>query len=266
MRQLAKRFLWLSLAAAAMLCSASAASAAARSYRLSAKANARKFKRVEHFSNELPKMRAEVKETLDHPQRDEKTAVAAIVRIMDKTYMRVGSERYAQRERQAKRKNRPEQEPSYGASSLRKEHVKIKGDTVRFEFAGKSHVRWDTEPTKDAKLVGALKLFLKKKAKADRVFTTTEADGEVKDVTERNVREYFGEHGAQPKDMRTLHANELRRAELEKLPEPRSKREAERNLDTAIQNVAAKLHHTPAIDRASYQNGAELKAYVAAAE
>lgn len=206
----------------------------------SKKAAAAKFARVERFQkNGLGRMRAKVTRTLKKPKADHATAVAAIVRIMDTTYMRVGSEKYAQKKK-----------PSFGASSLRKEQVAVRGDKVSFDFMGKSGVHWQ-RTVRDRELAGAIKLFLK--SPGERLF---QLDGAA--VTEADVRDFLRPFGAVPKDLRTLHANLLLDIELARLGAPRSKAK----LDLAVKTVAAHLLHTPAISRAAYLNPVKLTTYL----
>jgi DNA topoisomerase-1 len=206
----------------------------------SKKAAAAKFARVERFrKNGLGRTRAAVTRSLRAPKADHATAVAAIVRIMDTTYMRVGSEKYA---RKAK--------PSFGASSLRKSQVKVRGDKVSFDFMGKSGVHWQ-RTVRDRELAGAIKLFLKSPGK--RLFQL-----ETGAVTEADIRDFLHPFGAVPKDFRTLHANLLLDRELARLGKPRSKAK----LDRAVKYVAGELHHTPAISRAAYLDPVKLKTYL----
>lgn len=220
---------------------AGAPKAKARGFRpQSKKAAAAKFARVERFEKSgLGRTRAKVTRALRNPKADRATAVAAIVRIMDTTTMRVGSEKYAQKKK-----------PSFGASSLRKDQVEVRGDRVSFDFMGKSGVHWQ-RTVRDRELAGAIKLFLK--SPGARLF---QLDGAA--VTEADVRDFLRPFGALPKDFRTLHANRLLDVELARLGEPRSKAK----LDLAVKAVAAHLGHTPAISRAAYLNPVKLKTYL----
>lgn len=213
---------------------------AARGFRpQSKKAAAAKFARVEAFEKQgLGKTRAKVSRALEKPKADRATATAAIVRIMDTTYMRVGSEKYA---RKAK--------PSFGASSLRKDQVKIRGDRVTFDFMGKSGVHWQ-RTVRDRQLAGALRLFLRSPGK--RLFQLESGA-----VTESDVRDFLRPYGALPKDFRTLHANRLLDIELRKPGAP-----SKAKLDAAVRAAAEALGHTPAISRAAYLNPVKLETYL----
>ena len=176
---------------------------------------------------------------LKRPKADQATAVAAIVRIMDTTYMRVGSEKYAQKK----------EKPSFGASSLRKDQVRVRGDRVSFDFRGKSGVHWQ-RTVRDRELAGAIKLFLKSPGK--RLFQLESGI-----VSEADVRDFLRPYGALPKDFRTLHANRLLDIELRRPGTP-----SKAKLDQAVRKVAADLGHTPAISRAAYLDPVKLETYM----
>jgi DNA topoisomerase I len=212
---------------------------------------AQKFCRVERFADSLPQLQARVSARLQQPRLDAETALAAIVRIMDTTYMRVGSQKYAAPKGGAR-------EPSYGASSLLKEHVTVSGDSVRFQFRGKSGVQWDRSVT-DPQLARTLQIFLEQPG--SRLFVVPDARGQLRPITERRVQGLLAEYHAKPKDFRTLYANRLLEGELAKLGAPKSKSEAERNLSASIRVVARKLGHTPGICRAAYLNKSRLGQY-----
>jgi hypothetical protein len=90
----------------------------------------RKFRRIRRFeTGGLSRLVARSRRILARPAHDEATAVALILETMRITGTRVGSHRYAERA----------EDPTYGASSLRRSHVRIARDgrSVRLRFPGK---------------------------------------------------------------------------------------------------------------------------------
>lgn len=211
-------------------------------------AAAGKFARVERFEKQLPAMRAEVSRRLSTPAMDVPTAVAAIVRIMDATTMRVGSKRYAERDTR----------PTHGASSLRKRHVTVKGDVVTFNFLGKTGVggkrrRW-RKTVRDPELADAIRIFLE--SPGDRLFATPRGA-----VTERQVGLFFAAYGGTPKDLRTHQANQLFARETARLGAP-----SKSNLEEAVINVARQMEHEPSVSLKSYIDPLRVEAYRARME
>ena len=90
-----------------------------------------KFDRLPEFGAALPRIRARVTRDLDAPVGSpvlRQTVIAAIVRLLDTTLVRVGNDEYA-------RAN-----GSFGLTTLRKRHVAVKGSQLRLRFRGKSRI------------------------------------------------------------------------------------------------------------------------------
>src|SRR5215203_4554819 len=84
-----------------------------------------KFERILRFADRLPKMRRITSEHLRHEELDREKVLAAMTRLVNAAYFRVGDERYA-------KKNK-----TYGIATLRRKHLTIDGDTMTFEYGGK---------------------------------------------------------------------------------------------------------------------------------
>jgi hypothetical protein len=87
-----------------------------------------KFERMIRFAESLPALRDVVSSDLRGRGLGADTVLACAVRLLDVGLFRVGSDEYA--------KN-----GSFGLATLRKEHVRASGRTVRFDFTAKSGVR-----------------------------------------------------------------------------------------------------------------------------
>lgn len=83
------------------------------------------------FGAALPKIRAQVDKDLARPGLPKGKVVAAIVRLLDETCIRVGNEEYAKANK------------SFGLSTLRNRHADVRGSRVHFHFEGKSHQEHD---------------------------------------------------------------------------------------------------------------------------
>ena len=95
--------------------------------------DAHKFERMAAFGKALPRIRAQVARDLA-PRRGQTTlarteVLAAIVRLLDTTYLRVGNEEYAVSNQ------------SYGLTTLRTRHAGVRGSTLQLRFRGKSGVQ-----------------------------------------------------------------------------------------------------------------------------
>ncbi|MDC6350287.1 DNA topoisomerase IB [Zeaxanthinibacter sp. PT1] len=87
--------------------------------------NQTKFYKMASFGASLPKIRKHVDEDLDQENWTKTKVLALVIRLMEETHIRIGSEQYA-------RKNK-----TYGLSTLRDRHVKTYKNGLKFEFTGK---------------------------------------------------------------------------------------------------------------------------------
>ncbi|MBY0519395.1 MAG: DNA topoisomerase IB, partial [Sphingomonas sp.] len=87
---------------------------------------AEKYGRCSDFGRALPKLRARVEADLAGRTLTRDRAVAAVVRLLDLGYVRVGNEGYAKANK------------SFGATTLRKRHATIGGTRFRLQFRAKS--------------------------------------------------------------------------------------------------------------------------------
>lgn len=229
--------------------------------------SAQKFTRVSRFAGRFSDLRGRTQRILastrQRPRVTEEVALAAIATIMYQTSARVGSECYARRrpgEKVLPSGKVKQIRPSFGASSLRKEHVTVTGDSVRLRFWGKSGIWWD-RTIQDADLARTVGLFMAQPGK--RLWQVPDRKGHLTQITESHVGKLFAEYDALPKDVRTMLANERLDAALARLPRPATLRQAEKNLRTTITEVAKFMGHKPSTCRKSYLEPARLERYSA---
>jgi DNA topoisomerase-1 len=85
-----------------------------------------KFDRMLAFARALPKVREATERDLRRAGLPKEKVVATVVRLLETTLIRVGNEEYAR------------ENDSYGLTTMRDEHVDVKGARIRFHFRGKS--------------------------------------------------------------------------------------------------------------------------------
>lgn len=88
--------------------------------------DASKYERTCEFGEALPKLRKQVRSDLRQRAMSKERAVAAVIRLLDISHIRVGNESYAKDNK------------SFGATTLRKRHAKVSGGTVKLKFKAKS--------------------------------------------------------------------------------------------------------------------------------
>lgn len=200
------------------------------------------FYRVLVFGRQLPTIRKHVTVQLRRRTLDRERVLAAMLRIIDESAVRIGSEAYA------------EENDSFGLSTLTKRHVHVHGRTLELAFPGKSGQRVQVS-IDDAPLARAVRDLLA--APGRQVFR---ADGNTVTAADVNDRlfELTGEH-VTAKDFRTWNGTlaaftYLRDANGADRP-PRQTAIA------AIDAAAQRLANTRAVARAHYVHPHVVEAF-----
>jgi len=209
-----------------------------------------KFDRMLAFAKVLPRIRKRCDEDLARPGLAREKVLAAVVRLLELTLIRVGNEEYA-------RLNR-----SFGLTTLRDRHARIEGAGVRFRFRGKSGKTHEVG-LRDRRLAGVVRRC--QELPGQELFQFVDDDGEVRDVASDDVNDYIreasgGEYTA--KDFRTWAGTVLAYRALRALQPGVGDGAAKRNVVEAIRQTADQLGNTPAVARGSYVHPAVLEAYL----
>ncbi len=208
-----------------------------------------KFGRMLTFSAALPRLREQIEQDLALPGLPRRKLLATIVRLLDKTLIRVGNDEYT-------RANR-----SYGLTTLRRRHVEVQGHTVRFEFRGKSGVQHSLAIT-DRRLAQIVQQL--QDLPGQQLFKYVDGDGRRQSIDSDDVNAYLREVtglSVTAKDFRTWSGTMLAARALRELGPPASEREARRNVNKALDHVAARLRNTRAVCRKYYVHPAVIAAY-----
>jgi DNA topoisomerase I len=209
-----------------------------------------KFERILRFANQLPEMRRITSEHLRHEKLDREKVLATMVRLMNAAHFRVGEERYA-------KKNK-----TYGIATLRRKHLKIEGDTMFFEYAGKWG-KFHRQCVTDEKLSQIVQEC--SALPGYEVFKYFDEEGELKDVKSRDLNVYVKEvMGPEftAKDFRTWAGTLVAAAKLAELGATEDLKTAEKNVVAAIDAVAERLGNTRAIARSSYVSPRVIEHYM----
>src|SRR5256885_3715359 len=209
-----------------------------------------KFDRLAEFAKALPNIRRRVAQDLKLPGLPQQKVLATIVRLLERTFIRIGNEEYA-------RDNK-----SFGLTTLKNRHVKVKGAQVLFRFRGKSGRQHEVDVT-DRRLA---KVIAKcQDLPGQDLFQYVDDNGEVRNVTSQDVNEYLREIAGEDftaKDFRTWGGTVLAAIALGKQEEFETKKQAKSNIKTAICAVAELLGNTPAVCRKCYVHPVIVEAYL----
>jgi DNA topoisomerase-1 len=201
----------------------------------------RKFRRIVKFAEALPQLRRRVAQDLKQPGLARERVLASILRVLSTCFLRPGSHVYAS------------EHGSYGISTLRPKHVKVKADLIEFDFPGKSGVQ-QTRVIRDHHVAKVLRSLLNRPG---QVFKYENGDGALVKVERRHINEYIKEVMGEKfsaKDFRTwagtlMCASALARAGIDENDTETSRK---RKMVAAIKETAEVLGNTPAVCRSSY--------------
>ena len=209
-----------------------------------------KYDRMVGFGKALPRIRRRVAKDLKLPGLPRNRVLATVVQLLERTFIRIGNEEYA-------RDNK-----SFGLTTMKDRHVEVKGSKLRFRFRGKSGKEHEVDVTDRhiAKIVGKLQDL-----RGQDLFQYVDDDGKVRDVTSQDVNEYLREITSEDfsaKDFRTLAGTVLTAIALNAQEKFETKKQAKRNISTAIKAVAKILGNTPTICRKCYVHPAIFESYL----
>jgi DNA topoisomerase I len=209
-----------------------------------------KFRRMLEFSEALPRLRERVERDLRGDDLDRRQLLATVVRLLDRTLIRVGNDEYA-------RENR-----SFGLTTLRRRHVSVSGDMLRFSFRGKSGVEHSISVS-EPRLARIIQRC--QDLPGQEMFQFLNAAGKREAVISDDVNEYLREASGRDvtaKDFRTWGGTMLAAVELRTAGAAASRREADRNIVRTIDKVAERLGNTRAVCRKYYVHPALIQAYL----
>jgi DNA topoisomerase-1 len=208
-----------------------------------------KFRRMLEFSEVLPILRERVERDLRTGELGRRQILATVVRLLDKTLIRVGNDEYA-------RENN-----SYGLTTLRRKHVEVKGEQLNFTFRGKSGVE-HTVSLSDRQLARIIQRC--QDTPGHEIFKYIDTAGKRHPVTSDDVNEYLRKIAGREitaKDFRTWGGTMAAAVALHKMGPASSRREADRNIVRALDEVAERLGNTRTVCRKYYVHPALLEAY-----
>jgi DNA topoisomerase I len=208
-----------------------------------------KFGRMIAFGRALPKLRARVEADLARRGLPRDKVIAAVVRLMELTLIRVGNEEYAQANK------------SFGLTTLRDRHARLSSVGGTFQFKGKSG-KVHTTGFRDKRLARIVKAC--QDVPGQRLFQYIDDDGQRRSVESADVNAYIratiGEDFS-AKDFRTWAGTLAAARALCLIPKAGSAAEAKRNVNTCVKAVAGLLGNTAAVCRGSYIHPLVLEAY-----
>ncbi len=210
---------------------------------------AAKYERLLAFAKALPAIRKRVDRDLARPKMSREKVLAAVVRLLELTLIRVGNDEYV-------RLNR-----SFGLTTLRNRHATVRGSSLRFRFRGKSGQQHEVS-LRDRRLAAVVRRC--RDLPGQELFQYIDEDGEVVDVRSDDVNDYLRDIAPDvtAKDFRTWAGTVLAFRALRALDAPRTDAEGRRNVLGAMRETADLLGNTVAVCRQAYVHPIVVEAYL----
>lgn len=209
-----------------------------------------KYDHIIEFAKCLPAIRARVDQDLSKPGLPKEKVLAALVKLLETTLIRVGNDQYAKENK------------SYGLTTMRDRHADIHGSTITFSFTGKSGIDHEIELS-NRRLANIVRRC--QELPGQQLFQYLDEDGVRQSVDSADVNEYLKEisgHNFTAKDFRTWAGTRLAAEALAGFEISPDESTSTSNIVAAIETVSKQLGNTPAICRKCYVHPDIIKAYM----
>lgn len=210
-----------------------------------------KYDELGPFASALPRLRESLERDLSLPGLPKRKVLAAIVRLLEETRIRVGGDQYAR------------ENDSYGLTTLCDRHARFDADRLEFRFRGKSGVA-HTISVRDRRLAKIVKRC--QDVPGQRLFQYEDEKGRFRPVTSTDVNAYLARNMKAPftaKMFRTWAATVGAAMLLACAEPPTSTAHGRRVVKAAAENVAQYLGNTATICKSSYIHPIVVEAYFA---
>jgi DNA topoisomerase-1 len=196
-----------------------------------------KYLHLVHFAQSLPRLRKQLAADLRRPGLPREKVIAVIITLLEETLIRIGNEGYAR------------DNGSFGLTTLRNRHVKVRGGELQFTFRGKSGKDWSLaiHDRRVARVVRSCQ-----ELPGQHLFEYRDEDGKIQMVTSTDVNAYLHTvcgDDISAKDFRTWAGTVEAALAFHALPD---KTPTKSNVRSVIGEVAERLGNTVAVCRKCY--------------
>lgn len=200
----------------------------------------KKFSKMLTFSEILPKVRERIRKDMAVSKLSQERILATIVWLLDKTFIRIGNEEYA------------EENKHFGLTTLRNRHVDISGQTVTFAFVGKSGKAHKVSVS-HPRVASTIKRL--EEIPGYELFQYIDEFGARRPVDSEDVNSYLADVALDKvtaKDFRTWGGTVISADTLTKIGDFENQKQMKVNIREAVCLVAKRLGNTPTVCRGYY--------------
>jgi DNA topoisomerase I len=209
-----------------------------------------KYDRLIRFAEHLPDLRAAMAEHMDRELLDRERVSAVAIRLINRAWFRVGSERSARESR------------TFGITTLTKRHVRVRGHRIAFHFRAKHRVMVRTALV-DAEIAEAMKELLR--LPGGRRLFRYEWEGDLYNLNGKRLNDYIDIYMGEEfsaKDFRTWGGTLTAAIAFAERGVAETDAEAKRSVAAVMRRVGEQLGNTPAVARESYVSPAVVEQYL----
>ncbi len=217
--------------------------------------DAQKFSHMLRFANALPGLRDATRHDLTRRGLYRERVAAGVVRLIDLGLFRIGGEKYA------------ELDHHYGATTLKKTHVRLLRDGMMFDYVAKAG-KERTIVVRDKAVLPIVRALARQDTGTDALFCYEHGDS-WHILHSHQVNEYIaGRSGGHftAKEFRTWNATLLMALALANAGPSPAERNRQRAVTAGVREVARWLGDTPAVARGSYIDPRLIARYQSAGE
>ena len=201
-----------------------------------------KHDRILRFARRLPTLREQVAHDIRLDGMPRERVLACAVRLLELGFFRIGGEAYA------------EENDTYGLATIRKRHVRVRGDLLEFDYDAKSGQHRLCQVADDD-VLAVITTLRRRKAPVEAELLAYKVGREWVDVKSSDINEYVQEHIGDEfsaKDFRTWVGTVLAAVGLATEDGGESETSRRRAVASVVKDVAEHLGNTPAVARSAY--------------
>ncbi|MEO6317348.1 MAG: DNA topoisomerase IB [Acidimicrobiales bacterium] len=201
-----------------------------------------KHDRILAFAKRLPELRAQVAEDIAARGMPRERVLAAAVRLLELGFFRIGGEAYA------------EENDTYGLATLRKAHVRVRRESLEFDYDAKSGQHRLCQVV-DPEVRAVITTLRRRRAPADAELLAYKDGQEWIDIRSSDINDYIQAcigNDFTAKDFRTWVGTVLAAAGLAVQESGDSDTATKRVVAQVVKDVSEHLGNTPAVARSAY--------------
>lgn len=208
-----------------------------------------KFSKMLDFGKALPKIRGKVRYELNKEELSKEKILATIIWLLEHTFIRIGNEQYSQ------------ENNSFGLTTLRNKHVRVRGNEIKFTFRGKSGVEHEIE-IENPKVSKIVRKCIE--LPGYELFQYIDEDNNRHTVDSNDVNEFLKEITSDEfsaKDFRTWGGTNIASVKLYKTGPYENKTQLKKILTDTCKTVSQRLGNTVSVCRSYYIHPTVFKSY-----